>query len=227
MTTPHPHPHPHPPSRIIFLNGFPGVGKLTIARALQTKLQALNIPTRLIDNHVLIDTAQAVIPGRSPDHKALRSKIRFLVFEALAREFEKMHESQTPTDDEATSPGLTVIMTRCLTRTAPDISVFHETLNLARVAKVPIFFFNLVCGEEEHRKRFLDPERVRGGKSKCCRLERLGEHLSGERLLRMGDLEGGLGGVVVREWEVDVGGLCVGASVGVVLRLVDGPGEEG
>jgi len=43
---------PQPLASVILINGFPGVGKLTIARALQKKIGA---NARLIDNNLLID----------------------------------------------------------------------------------------------------------------------------------------------------------------------------
>lgn len=54
----------------IFLNGFPGVGKLPISKALAAKLPAGD--TILLDNYLLIDPINAIIPGRGTSHKDLR-----------------------------------------------------------------------------------------------------------------------------------------------------------
>ena len=75
----------HPPARpsgcLVILNGFPGVGKLTIARSLQSRLT--NVETRLIDNHLTIDPAEAIHPGRGRQHKAFRNKLRQVIFDEL------------------------------------------------------------------------------------------------------------------------------------------------
>lgn len=63
------------------LNGFPGVGKLTIARSLQSSLTNQNVETRLIDDHLIIDPAEAVHPGRGHQHRAFRDKLRNLAFD--------------------------------------------------------------------------------------------------------------------------------------------------
>jgi hypothetical protein len=60
---------------LVMLNGFPGVSKLTIARSLQSSLTDQNVETRLIDDHLIIDPAEAVHPGRghlciSTEHSA-------------------------------------------------------------------------------------------------------------------------------------------------------------
>ena len=56
---------------IIVLNGFPGVGKYTILKEVQALLAADKSP-RLIDNHLLIDPAAALYPGRGVHHHELR-----------------------------------------------------------------------------------------------------------------------------------------------------------
>ena len=72
---------PGVPGCLVLLNGFPGVGKLTIARSLQSKLG--NEDTRLIDNHVIIDPAEAVHPGRGYQHKVFRDRLRHVLFDEL------------------------------------------------------------------------------------------------------------------------------------------------
>lgn len=74
------HP-PQPPGCLVILNGFPGVGKLTIARSLQSRLT--NVKTRLVDNHPIIDPAEAVHPGRGLQHKEFRDRLRRVIFDEL------------------------------------------------------------------------------------------------------------------------------------------------
>lgn len=68
---------------IVHINGFPGTGKLTVARLLVKKLGAFK--ARLVHNHLLIDPAGAVLPRSSNDYQPLRHAIRAAVFETLIR----------------------------------------------------------------------------------------------------------------------------------------------
>lgn len=140
-------------SGIIFLNGFPGVGKLTIARTLKVLLPKDPDSIRLIDNHTLVDLAQAIIPGRGPAHNALRGKIRQVAFEALKQEF-------------VTNPTLIVIMTGCLGDTKEDTAMLAEHMELARDCNVPLHLIDIECDKEEHMVRIRTPERYVEGKTK-------------------------------------------------------------
>ncbi|KAK1674766.1 hypothetical protein BDP55DRAFT_666228 [Colletotrichum godetiae] len=71
-------PNPQP---IIHINGYPGTGKLTIARALEQKLAP---GARLIHNHPLINPADAVLHRIGPGYQDLRKAICGTVFAALA-----------------------------------------------------------------------------------------------------------------------------------------------
>ncbi|KAK1635158.1 hypothetical protein BDP81DRAFT_351658 [Colletotrichum phormii] len=69
------------PQPLIHINGYPGTGKLTIARALEQKLAP---GARLIHNHLLINPADAVLHRTEPGYQDLRKAIRGTVFAALA-----------------------------------------------------------------------------------------------------------------------------------------------
>jgi adenylylsulfate kinase-like enzyme len=73
------------PSCVILLNGFPGVGKLTIAKAFAIDLRALCTPHRLLDNHLIIDAAHAIIPDLSSSNSALRREFRKIALDALKK----------------------------------------------------------------------------------------------------------------------------------------------
>lgn len=64
---------------VIFLHGPPAVGKLTIAKALQTR-----IPARLSDNHAAIDLAKTVIDFGAPGFWDLIHRLRLDLLEAAA-----------------------------------------------------------------------------------------------------------------------------------------------
>jgi hypothetical protein len=65
---------------IIHLNGWPGVGKLTIGGALAHRLGA-----RLIDNHLLHDVAIRCAGLRDPDRWPLYESVRSAAYAVLAR----------------------------------------------------------------------------------------------------------------------------------------------
>ncbi|OAQ69997.1 AAA domain-containing protein [Pochonia chlamydosporia 170] len=54
----------------VWINGFPAVGKLTVARALQAMLPNSD----LIDNHSLIDVVQ--LPRDHPEYNRQREQVR-------------------------------------------------------------------------------------------------------------------------------------------------------
>lgn len=59
---------------LVHINGFPGIGKLNIARKLVELLQQFD--AKLVHNHLLIDPASAVLPRSSPNYQPLRRAIR-------------------------------------------------------------------------------------------------------------------------------------------------------
>ena len=64
---------------IVHLNGWPGVGKLTVARLLAPRLQA-----RLIDNHLLHDVAIRCAGIDDPARWPLYETVRAAAYQALA-----------------------------------------------------------------------------------------------------------------------------------------------
>jgi hypothetical protein len=90
-----------PPSCVLLLNGFPGVGKFTVAKALEAELITKGTPHRLFDNNLIIDAAEELLPGRASEHYALRKQFRDGAFKAL----------QTLEEEK-----LVIIMTACLVK---------------------------------------------------------------------------------------------------------------
>ena len=129
----------------IFLNGFPGVGKLTIAKLLQQRLGA-----RLIDNHLIADLASAIEPSRGPAHNDVRRSLRRAAMEAAAQ----------------AEGELTFVMTECLASNAGDASKLSDYMLLAQRRSIQFVFINLTCDEDENTKRLEDPERAAGAKGK-------------------------------------------------------------
>ncbi|KAJ7346990.1 hypothetical protein DFH08DRAFT_870019 [Mycena albidolilacea] len=120
---------------VLFINGFPGVGKLSVAREVQKQLTA----SRLLDNHLLIDVAQAIEPNRGPAHYALRTVLRRAAFDGLKAVEDK---------------SVTLILTSCSASTLHhDVEVFSEFVDIARARGVPFVSVNLVCDEGKCRTR--------------------------------------------------------------------------
>ncbi|KAI7083597.1 hypothetical protein KC356_g7447 [Hortaea werneckii] len=138
-----------PPACVVLLNGFPGTGKLAVARALLSKLGDTN--TRLVDNHLSIDPAEAVHPGRGYEHKALRDVIRRAVFQDL----ERLPENITA-----------IVLTGCLGQNSEDSAVYAEHVEVAQARGVPFYSFTLTVDKSEHLLRLQSPDRVYGQKTK-------------------------------------------------------------
>jgi broad-specificity NMP kinase len=67
---------------VVWINGFPGTGKLTIAR----ELALIYIRSVLIDNHQLIDPVAARFSRDHPQYQAERKRLREWVFEKYVLE---------------------------------------------------------------------------------------------------------------------------------------------
>jgi len=189
---------------VILLNGFPGVGKLTVAQAMKRNLPAST--TRLIDNHVLIDPVEAIVPGRSSEHKALRKEIRRVAFEALTKEM-------------ISQPNLKVIVTGCLADNVEDIAVLSEHVCIAKDADVPFYLVEVTCDPKEHSRRLEAPARATGGKTKLQDVSVLQELLEQHRLVDVMSLPTELlRSVDVNYFVLDTTGLTVDQTVSKTMR---------
>jgi len=59
----------------IYINGYPGVGKLTVAHALARALESRSRSARVYHNHLLIDPVGAIVERDAPEYRALRSEL--------------------------------------------------------------------------------------------------------------------------------------------------------
>jgi len=142
---------PLPPACILLLNDFPGLGKCTIAKSLCSTLTTSNTSYRLLDNHLIIDVAHAIIPDRSPSDYALRKQFRRLAFDGLKSLEEK---------------NSVVVLTACLMKTGDDMNLFEEYLDIAKARRVPLVMVNLLCDMERNISRLESEERQSNGKMK-------------------------------------------------------------
>jgi hypothetical protein len=141
-------PSSMPIGRVIILNGFPGTGKSTILNRLK---EHLSPDTCLVDNHLLIDPAIAVIPDRSPSHYDLRRQIRRPIFDAVG---------------ERAGAGHTILMTACLADNAADAAVLEEHLDIVAGSGVAMFWINLSCEWGALEQRVQSTQRRTGDKTK-------------------------------------------------------------
>ncbi|KAJ7786690.1 hypothetical protein B0H14DRAFT_306393 [Mycena olivaceomarginata] len=186
---------------VLFINGFPGVGKLSVAREVQKQLTA----SRLLDNHLLIDVAQAIEPNRGPAHYALRTVLRRAAFDGLKA-----------VEDES----VTLILTSCSASTLPhDVEVFSEFVDIARARGVPFVSVNLVCDERENVERATNEERGKD-KGKLMDGQAIVDMRTKHRLLDASVCEEETAGVEVYHLEVDSTNISVQQSADKVMDFL-------
>ncbi|KAJ7220601.1 hypothetical protein GGX14DRAFT_431427 [Mycena pura] len=185
---------------VVVLNGFPGTGKITILK----QLQALLAPdvTRLLDNHLLIDPAQALIPDRSDAHHDLRQRIRASCF-GIATELAQR--------------GFIILLTTCLAEDngGRDTGVLQEHLDIVRGTDVPLYWVNAHCSLEELGKRVGSPERRSGSKTKLTDMAILNKIVKENSLIS--PREGGDATIIVGT--LDASG-PLADSVALLMKLV-------
>ena len=146
---------------IVHINGWPGTGKLTIARLLAVKLGA-----KLVDNHTLINPAEMLFGRRDPLHASLRRSVRETVFDHIAR----------------ADPSGSFIFTDALADDAHDTAYFEAYRELAQRRKGELMAVVLDCSQEENLRRIVSAGRA--DRLKLTRPEVLRDLRSKHNLLR-------------------------------------------
>lgn len=118
---------------IIHINGWPGVGKLTIARELAGLMGA-----RLLDNHTIINPAEALFERRDPRYRSLRQALRSTIL---------AHAAQM-------KPGV-LILTDALLDDAVDSALFAEYRELAKGRGSRLVAIVLDCAPEINAERLV------------------------------------------------------------------------
>ncbi|KAJ5632264.1 hypothetical protein N7490_008603 [Penicillium lividum] len=132
---------PEPRRPIVHLNGFPGVGKLTIARFLRKLLPS----AKLVHNHLLINPADAVLHRTQPGYQTLRQAIRQTIFSALSTESATFDTTYIFTDFQSDDELGAAVCAEYL-----------ATSELRRAAFIPIMLF---CDEETNMQRLVSSDR--------------------------------------------------------------------
>lgn len=123
---------------IIHLNGWPGVGKLTIARAVSARLGG-----HLLDNHTIYNVAFALTEFRSREFYSLVRSVRDAAFARVA----------------AISPEIPVIMTNAYGSSEWGRENWTELLSLARHRGSEFFAVTITCSPDEHLRRITAEDR--------------------------------------------------------------------
>lgn len=128
---------------IIHLNGWPGVGKLTIARLLRDRLGG-----RLLDNHTVYNVAFALTTFRSSEFYMAARAVRDVAFECAL----------------AVPPDIPLIMTNAISNSDWGRENWEAVRALARRRNVRLFAVTLFCDEAEQARRMASAERSYLGK---------------------------------------------------------------
>lgn len=130
------------------MNGFPGTGKLTIARILLAMFRDSSV--KLVHNHLLINAADAVLRRDQPGYQNLRRQIRSAVFDSLINE-ESTHSSA-------------YIFTDCQTANELGVAVCEEYRDCASKRGCDFVPITLFCDEETNLARLAGDDRSAQGK---------------------------------------------------------------
>ncbi|KAF6827929.1 hypothetical protein CMUS01_08786 [Colletotrichum musicola] len=136
------------PLPIIHINGFPGTGKLTIARILLGLFR--DGAAKLVHNHLLINPADAVLDRDQPGYQKLRRQIRSAVFESLV--------------DEESTYSSAYIFTDCQTGNELGVAVCEEYRECASRRGCDFVPITLCCDEETNLARLAGDGRSAQGK---------------------------------------------------------------
>lgn len=125
---------------IVHLNGWPGVGKMTIGAQLANKIGA-----RFIHNHLLHDVAIVCAGFDSPDRWQLYETVRSAAYTALARR---------PASES-------FVMTNALCKNAPrELEAWRHVVELALTRQAALVPVVLDLSIEENCRRIQSTERV-------------------------------------------------------------------
>jgi thymidylate kinase len=125
--------------QIIHINGWPGCGKLTIARLLAGRLNG-----KLLDNHTLLNPAEALFERTDPLHASLRRQVRASVLG---------HAAQLPA-------GVPLILTDALADDKTDRAFFDDYRTLATTRGARLIAVLLDCERDENVRRLTSAGRA-------------------------------------------------------------------
>jgi hypothetical protein len=153
-------------SCVLHINGWPGSGKRTIGAII-----AAQIGGRLLDNHVMLNPAEALFERQDPLHASLYRAVRTVALDHAAR----------------LAPGVSIVLTDSLSDDEADTNRFDDFRQLATRRNVPLIAVVLGIAPDENIRRLLTPSRSEH--RKLTRPEVLRQLRERYRLLRPADVE--------------------------------------
>lgn len=143
---------------LVWINGFPGSGKLTVA----TQLQVLHSGTILIDNHKLIDPVEENYARDHPGYPIERHRVRAQAFDDYAGQSDKLFHLLVFTGMLLpTSPLASVLTLFSDFQSSNDLghSTAMEYKTAAERAGRPFKPVYLICDQTENARRIVSHER--------------------------------------------------------------------
>src|SRR5215510_10248885 len=123
---------------IVHINGWPGCGKLTIARILAKRLAG-----KLLDNHTLLNPAEALFDRSDPLHGSLRTAVRATTLDHAAQLRE----------------GLALVFTDAVSDDPTDQATFDDYRILAARRQARLVSVVLKCEHDEKLRWLASPAR--------------------------------------------------------------------
>ncbi|OIW23597.1 hypothetical protein CONLIGDRAFT_637563 [Coniochaeta ligniaria NRRL 30616] len=152
----------------IYINGYPGVGKLTVARELERILPK----SKIYDNHLLIDPIAELVDRSSPEYNAVRTNLRRLILDVIAT-------------SESTR-GTTWIFTDSRCTNEVGSSAVQDYVDASEKRDVPFVPVIMTCDPEENARRIVDEGRGKGGRTKLRDMDVLRSIREQEDMYRFG-----------------------------------------
>ncbi|WWC68092.1 uncharacterized protein I206_102013 [Kwoniella pini CBS 10737] len=163
---------------IIIIKGFPGVGKLTIAkRLIQTFPNG-----RLFDNHLLIDPASSILEREDEAYYSLRKAFRAALFRTL-------------TEYPASIPPV-LIFTECQSTDDWGQAVMNEYMDFAKTVNAKLISIILECSTQDNEKRLMAQDRMMERGTKLRDISVLNQMRRSYEIHRFGELAD-------KEWVID------------------------
>lgn len=157
---------------LIWINAFPGTGKLTIAKA----IKALDESVIVIDNHQLIDPVASAIPRDDLSYQAERKREREGAFQKYV--YGRATASQT------------VVFTDFQSDNELGRSVAKEYLMAAKKARRPFMPVYLGCDVKVNIERAMSRDRMSGTTTKLTDAALLRDMRSRYKLFEFDDQDG-------------------------------------
>lgn len=131
---------------LLLLNGYPGVGKFTIGKALQKALLSSSDTNKilLIDNHSVIDIVIKTHTKHTPGYYSARKSVLRSEF------FDKLVNTE----------GMLVIMTSVFAEDVNGIDQWKDHVSLCRERGFKLVQVNMACEADVNSERLVSEERL-------------------------------------------------------------------